>query len=293
MQNQENKTLAPDEIDLVRVFVVIIRYFVTNRKIFFYFNICAIVLASAYIILKSNVYESKFIGECQSIPDSRVVDLIADLETARSYQDWLTLAKKLEMKEADVKKIKSFEALPNITIEKEAKGLDDYSLSGGEISYKFGIIVKIKNNDILPALQNGIIKYLTANEYGKLRVDRFLENRKSLLYYLDQQIRNLDSLNLLFATKIVSSAYSSTLTSPGDYKGLLVSLKEKALMVEDQIKFCQPVMIIKPFIPFKEPVEPVIPVAFLLSILFFNVLAISFTALKSMRETYYLNRDKF
>jgi len=293
MQNQENKALAPDEIDLVRVFVVIIKYFINNKKIFYGFNAFAIIIATAYIIVKSNVYESKFIGECQSIPDSRVVDLIADLETDRSYRDWPTLARKLDMKVDEVKKIKAFEALPNITIEKEAKGLDDYSLPGAEISYKFGIIVKIKNNDILPALQKGIIKYLTINEYSKIRVDRFLENRKSLLFYLNQQIRNLDSLNLLFATKIVSSSYSSTLTSPGDYKGLLVTLKEKALMVEDQIRFCQPVMIIKPFVPFKEPVEPVLTLVYLISILFFNVIAVLYTAIKTMKKTYSQNKDKF
>jgi hypothetical protein len=219
--------------------------------------------------------------------------LIADLETDRSYRDWPTLAIKLNMKEADVKKIKKIEALPNITIEQEAKNLADYSLPGAEISHKFGIIVKVKDNNILPQLQKGIINYLTVNEYSKLRVDRFLENRKSLLIYLNQQIRNLDSLNLLFATKIVSSSHSSTLTSPGDYKGLLVSLQEKALSVEDQIKFCQPVMIIKPFIPFKEPVEPVIPLIYLISLIFFNFVAVLYTAIKKLKETYSLNKDKY
>jgi hypothetical protein len=293
MQNHENKALAPDEIDLVNVFVKVIKYFSNNKKIFFGFNILAFIIATCYLLLKSNVYESKFIGECQSIPDSRVVDLIADLETDRSYRDWPTLAKKLNMRETDVKKIKKIEALPNITIEQEAKNLADYSLPGAEISHKFGIIVKVKDNGILPQLQKGIINYLTVNEYSKLRVDRFLENRKSLLIYLNQQIRKLDSLNLLFATKIVSSSYSSTLTSPGDYKGLLVSLQEKALSVEDQIKFCQPVMIIKPFIPFKEPVEPVIPLIYLISLMFFNFVAVLYTAIKKLKETYSLNKDKY
>jgi hypothetical protein len=292
MDKEEKKILAPDEVDLVRVFVLTVRYFNKNKFVFLAFNLLALGLGSGYYFFKSKVYESKFIAECQSIPDSRVVDLIQDLDKIRENEDWSLLAQKLKMKVDEVKKIKEFEPLPNVVIEKEAKGLDDYLLPTTEISYKFGLIVKVKDNLILPKLQNGIIHYLSSNEYSTIRVDRFLENRKSLLKYLEKQIINLDSLNLLFATKIVSSSnISSTLTSPGDYKGLLVNLKERALAVEDQIKFCGPVMVIQPFTAFKYPVAPEGLIVFGLSLLFGNLVSFLAILIISLRKTYIENKD--
>ena len=291
MEKNPRKILAPDEVDLVRVFVVIVNFLVRNFKVFVVSTIFGLTLGAGYYVLKSNVYESKMIAECQSIPDSRAVDLLLDLEKIRLNEDWENLAGRLKMNIEEVKKIKKIEPLSSITIEKEATGLDDYLLPTTETAYKFGLIVKVKDNALLPKIQKGIVFYLSENEYSKIRVDRFLENRYDLLNYLNKQIRNLDSLNLLFATKLMESNNSSTINGPGDYKGLLVQLKEKALTIEDQIKFCQPVKIIQPFTAYKSAVEPVAFLVFLTAFLIGNGLGLIFISIRSLNKVYQENKN--
>jgi|GEM_PF-3086446 len=292
MNIKEKKILAPDEVDLVRVFVLTINFFVKNRFIFIFSTVLGLAAGSAYFKLKSNVYESKLIAECQSIPDSRVVDLLLDLDKIRKYEDWKQLASKLEMTESEVKLIKMIEPLPNITIEKEAKGIDDYLLPTTETSYKFGVIVKVKNNNILPKIQAGIVSYLTKNPYSNLRVNRFLENRKSLLNYITLQMKSLDSLNMVFASKVnTSSASMSTLTSPGDFKSILISLKEKSEAIEDEIRFTMPVRIIQPFTAFNKPIEPVFIEVIAIALLLFNVLGVIFMILRNLVLLYNKNKN--
>jgi hypothetical protein len=255
---KEGQKFAPDEIDLTGLFVRSVRFFYNNRFVFLISTVLAACGTSGYMYFKQNVYQSRFTAECMSIPDSRTVELINDLEGLRKNRDWEMLGEKLGMQPERARLIKKIEPLSNITIDKESKGVDDYLLSTAETAYKFSIIAFVKDNSVLPELQKGIIKYLSANEYSSLRVNRFIENRKSLLVYVNYELKKLDSLNSLYADKLVHSSSSTSFSSPGDFKATVISLQEKKLAIEDELKFATPVRVIQGFTPFKNPVEPIL-----------------------------------
>lgn len=283
---------APDEIDLVRVFVRTVNFFKTNGTIFLLACFLAAGASAGYLFLKKPVYESRFTAECMSLPDGRTVELLNDLEKLRENEDWELLGRKLGMLPADVALIRKFEPLSNVAMEREAKKVDDYLLPTTEVAYKFSLIVKVKDNRILPLLQKGVIKYLSENEYSTVRVNRFIENRKALLQAIDEELKKLDSLNLLFADRLVRGSQGTTLVGPGDFKAMVIQLKEKRLSVEDELRFAQPVRVIQGFVPFKNPVEPVRLLVILEFFALFNVLALFFIVIRNLRSVYVQNQSR-
>ncbi len=278
---------APDEIDLVQVFVKVVDFFRNNRKVFLAFNLLGIALGLIYLKLKPPVYESKLIGECHSIPDSRSVDLLTDLDNLRVNEDWKLLSKHLKISEQEVKQIKRIEPLSNIAIEKQTKGLDDYLLPTLQISYTFGVIARVKDNAILPKLQNGIVHYLSSNEFSQLRYSRFYNNGNTLKDFIHKEIKKLDSVNTAFADKVVSGKNNVTsMTSPGDYKTIVIDLMGRIIDIEDQLKFSKPVTIIQPFMPFKKPVAPNPVFVGLIALGVSNFLALVAVIILSLGNTY-------
>lgn len=250
-------TQAPDEVNLTEIMFSVIRYFEVQKFILLAWTAVGLAAGAAYYKLKPNLFESKMVGECQALTDGRIVDLLLVLEKLRENKDWATLSQVLAMPKDQVNKLKKIEPLSTVGIEKKARGVDDYLLPTTEVAYQFGLTVLVKDNAILPALQNGISHYLTENAYSKTRVERFLENRKTLLTFINREIQILDSLNIRFAQKVVApNTQSQLMVGPGDYKAILVDLKERALSLEDQIEYADAVRIIQPFTPMKNPVEP-------------------------------------
>lgn len=278
---------APDEVNLTEILFSVIRYFEVQKFMLLAFTAMGLGAGGAYYALKPNQFESKMVAECQALTDGRIVDLLLVLEKLRENKDWSTLSQLLNMPQNQVDKLKKLEPISTIGIEKKARGVDDYLLPTTETSYQFGLSVLVKDNAILPALQKGIVQYLTDNPYSKIRVDRFLENRKTLLAFINREIQILDSLNLRFAQKAVSpGSQNQLLVGPGDYKAILIDLKERALSVEDQIEYAGAVRIIQPFSAIKNPVEPNLKQALLLFGLLGFGLGIVFTGLRKITVSY-------
>lgn len=262
------KPLAPDEIDLVAAFVSVVNFFRKNGLLLLIFIGLGLGLGVAYFKLKSNVYSSKIVAECMSLPDSRVVELLQVLETLRENEDWVQLGTLLGLQPDEAKMLKKFLPQSNVTIDKASKGVDDYLLNTHDTQYSFSLIVWSKDNDIWPKLQNGLIQYLSDNQYSKVRVSRFIENKTRMIEFTESEIRKCDSLNQLFAKKVINSNLNqSTLTSPGDYSAILVVLQEKKQTFLDELRFAQPVRPIMNFVRYSNPVEPNLIQVLLISVL--------------------------
>jgi hypothetical protein len=183
--------------------------------------------------------------------------------------------------------------LSNIAIEKQTKGLDDYLLPTQQISYTFGVVARVKDNNILPKLQNGIVHYLSSNEFSQSRYSRFYNNGNTLKDFIHQEIKKLDSMNTAFAEKVVSSNNNfSTLTSPGDYKTIVINLMGRIIDIEDQLKFSKPVTIIQPFMPFKNPVSPNPLIVALIAFVVSNTFAFFSIIVLGLTKTYRNNKSR-
>jgi hypothetical protein len=100
-------------------------------------------------------------------------------------------------------------------------------------------------------------------------------------------------MNTAFAEKVVSSNNNfSTLTSPGDYKTIVINLMGRIIDIEDQLKFSKPVTIIQPFMPFKNPVSPNPLIVALIAFVVSNTFAFFSIIVLGLTKTYRNNKSR-
>lgn len=259
----EQHNLAPDEVDLVAALVKLIGFFVKNRIFLLAFILLGAGLGFGYFKFKSKVYSSKMVAECQSLQDSRVVELIVALDHLRENEDWDQLGNLLKMSPDEVKNLKKLEPLSNVAIDKASKGVDDYLLNTHEPMYSFSVIAKSKDNTLWPKLEAGIVDYLSENEYSKIRVNRFKESRVQLLEAVNKEIKKLDSgsvasINPVGTLNSKGTSFEKALSEffKQQNASVIIDLHAKKQVYLDELEFSRGVRVVLGFIPYKNPIEP-------------------------------------
>lgn len=298
-ENTAKPALASDEVDLGQAFISVIHFFVKNGSTLLLFILFGLGLGGGYYARKKNVYSSKLVAECQSLQDSRVVELLQGLDHVRENEDWELLGRMLNIKPEEAKNIKKIEPLSNVAIDKESKGVDDYLLNTHEPMYSFSVILYSKDNTLWPKFRDGIIHYLTENEYSKLRVSRFIENRSQLIANIDKELKKLDSLDqemegtLRFkkhdTPRIPTKNQNFSTIAYQINSAVTVELQEKKQIYTDELRFSQPVRVIMDFIPYKQPVEPDIYFSVGFGFLFGLVSGCIFIIIRSLAQLYRKN----
>jgi hypothetical protein len=271
-----------DEINLADVLISVFDFFRRNFTIFLIFNILGIALGLLYFFSAEKVYSSRFTGECMLLPDGRTIELINDLDGLRKNEDWSLLGKKLGISADRVRQIKEILPLPNAIIDKESRGTEDYAAMVNPMPFSFSVMVKVSDNGILPDLQKGMVNYLSENQYNKIRVARFVENRKNLITSIDEEIRRLDSLFILDKAIRYKSVSNPESKNEITYKDLLFELHEKKEKIEDELRFALPVRVIQEFTAFRKPVFPILWQVLLAAFVLSNMLSLSFIAFKNI-----------
>ena len=256
LDNKSKNHTEPDEIDLAKVVISLVRFFQRNRITFLICNGLALSLGVAFFMMTDRIYSSRFTGECMLLPDGRTIELLKDLDGLRKNDDSVQLGIRLGMPIKSVKKIKEILPLPNATIDKESRG-SEYVQQYNPMPFSFSVMVKVTDNSILPEFQKGMIQYLGNNPYNKIHVSRFIENRKNLLSSVNIEISKLDSLFKLEKAMKLKTVSKPDKNNEISFKNLLFELIERKENIEDELRFAAPVRIIQEFTAFKKPVFPV------------------------------------
>ena len=286
LDNKSKIQTEPDEIDLAKVVISLVRFFQRNWITFLICNGLALSLGVAFFFKTERIYSSRFTGECMLLPDGRTIELLKDLDGLRKNEDWIQLGRRLGMGVKKVKKIKEILPLPNATIDKESRGTEDYVQQYNPMPFSFSVMVKVTDNSILPEFQKGMVRYLSNNPYNSIRVSRFIENRKNLLLSVNIEISRLDSLfrmDKVMRFKTVSKPETNNEIS---VKDLLFELHEKKEIIEDELRFASPVRIIQEFTAFKKPVFPVKWQIALACLIAGNFLAFFIIAFSNLSKAY-------
>lgn len=271
-----------DEIHLTDVLISVFVFFRKNIFIFLIFNTLGVSLGFLYFFRADRVYSSRFTGECMLLPDGRTIELINDLDGLRKNEDWTLLGQKLGMKAERVKQIKEILPLPNAIIDKESRGTEDYAAMVNPMPFSFSVMVKVSDNSILPDLQKGMVNYLSENQYNKIRVARFVENRKNLIASIEEEIKRLDSLFIIDKAIRYKSVSKPESKNEITYKDLLFELYEKKEQIKDELRFALPVRVIQEFTAFRKPVFPILWQVLLAAFVLTNIVALVFIAFKNI-----------
>jgi hypothetical protein len=206
-----------EEIDLINVFnsikVIVVKlvstflYIIKDsifsfKRLFALLSICLIIGIGLFFVIKP-AYKSQMIIEHKRLNNDQCAELINVLFDISKDKQFKSLAKKLNISEEEALNIKSINYLPlNERIETL---LEDST----KVSTPFKIEAKVFNNSILPALEKGILSYLTSNEFVISREKAELDYIDKMDKQIDTQICSLDSLK----SKIIETLKPKVQTS--------------------------------------------------------------------------------
>lgn len=246
---EQNKS-STEEIDLIFYFNRLKHYVLyyfrrlqRNRRLFLtiFFSIALLGLAMRFIIPKKYFTEALIISH--NIPADFV--MINYLQSLASDKNAFLLSKEL-----------------GIPI-KSAKGVAQISAVRMDSIFRFsqsdqtGAIIKInlaiKNIDIIPKVQDGIVHYLKTNEYSvkqRLTRERMLE---SLRNELIRKNKSLDSLSGTESNSIISRSTENGLilekaVNPVNVNQLQLEYYKQQLEIENDLDMLKNIEVVQPFL---------------------------------------------
>jgi|ERR1043165_9053232 hypothetical protein len=269
---EEIKDRLPDDIDL---FVLIERTILFFKKYKWIFLVAFLLgLATGIVSYKKlpNVYKSRLVLQSFTLSNPNFIQIIDNWNSLLKKGEHKSLAEAFNCSEktlSEVKQIKASE-VQKIFTQNNPNGIY--------------IDVFIRDNALLPELQNGIIYGLENNEYVKQQLGVKRENLRQLIKQVSIEITKLDSTKNK-VERIIGSRQGGSSSLMIDVSGLhgqLIGLNEKLLSLQQDLKFTSAVQVLQSFSKFSKPAGPNLIVTLGVSIIGFLALAYIVTLIRSI-----------
>lgn len=263
-----------DEVDILLILGNIVNFLKKNLKTFILCSIIGVVggVISFYLLPRS--YKISMLADSSILNGEEVITIIASWQTLLEKKEIELLANKLNVSPAVIKTIKKIEA------EKSKKIVSDDKREA------FLIKAEVFNNSSLNVLQAGIIYNLKNNEYVRKRVETKIENLELLKAKIKNEISQLDSIKLSIK-KLIKEGGSNTnafLTDPGNINLQSVSLYERTLQIDEEIRFVDEIQIIESFTAFKKPDSPKLVICVLGGLFMGLISAVIYIIIKNVKK---------
>ena len=155
---------------------------------------------STNAIATSGISEFERISDPREVMNQRTaINLINNLQIDVEKEDFSLLAEKLKISEDLAEQLKKIEA---IQIYREGQDGEKHNTP------KFEIFLSIKDNNIIPVIQNGLISYFTDNKYvANFYVKYQLTNQQEIIA-IENEVQELKALRISSDSKVDMSTVS-------------------------------------------------------------------------------------
>jgi hypothetical protein len=190
------------------------------------------------------------IADSGTLPNTETVNIIDYWQTLINKGDYVALASKLNLSVDAIKKINKIEAEDSqIGAMEAAKNKDVNS---------FMISAVVTDVQILDSLENAIVYALENNEYVKKRAAIRRQNLESLKNKITAEIAALESVKVSVKELLDKDRTTSgtILSSPSEVNLQIVSLYERILNLETDIKLSEDIQVIENFTKTTKPDGP-------------------------------------
>lgn len=247
-ENRNVPDYNDDEIDLKDLLKKIIGVFERGTKIILLSVLVGAILGLSYFFYSSIKYQSNLILSSDILELEHVQALFNPIESLLSEGNLELLAREFKIDEDVANQLKAIE-VENI-IEREADNEE-------ELNY-FKIAATVSNNEVLPELQQGIIKYLENNEFVKKRVELNREKFRILIQKVDNELKEIDLLKRRIEEGAILSSGGSNvvLMEPSNLYEQSLLMNEKKQSYIERLALIQSFEVVKKFTPFNEPFSP-------------------------------------
>ena len=151
-------------------------------------------------IATSGISEFERISDAREVMNQRTaINLINNLQIDVEKEDFSLLAKKLKISEDQSEQLKKIEAIQIYREDQDGKKHN---------TPKFKILLSVRDNSIIPVIQNGLITYFIDNEYVANFYDKYQMTNQQEITAIKNEVKELKELRNSSDSKVDMSTIS-------------------------------------------------------------------------------------
>lgn len=237
----------PDELDLIQLAAGFVRMLRRNIILILICVGTTTAIAVWITLTAHKVYESRMMLYSNILTESYCDQLAVNLRAIIKDENYELLAERL-----------------NITSD-QASQLRDIQIEGalqaGSIAQEADrlflvVTVKVIDNSVLPALQDGIIYYLGQNDFVKVRTQQKIQYYEKLIARVADEIEKLERVKERLSEGTYKSQGGIVVMDPSDPYAETVELYRDKLTYEEALRLVNSVQLVEGFSPLNTPVSP-------------------------------------
>jgi len=267
------KSKNPEEVDLLQIFLRAVNTVRANFWLILVFFCIGTALGLTYYYTSIKVYESKMVISSGILTRSYSKTLIDVLNRHRRDVNYKAIMNLLNVSEETVKKIihLDIENLSQIDDQKETD--------------RFIITASVRDQEIFPDLQKGLIHYLETNEFVRVRVEQNENYLKQMVAKMEAEIKDMEE----FKQKIITGAFFETakgnvMFDPTTVNSKILELTKEKINLQNSLALVNSVQVIEGFTVFERPTSPRLSISLISGSLVGLVFVAILIAFKSIRR---------
>ncbi len=266
---ESQKPTISDEIDLQELAIRAIQFFKRNFKFIAISSILFTLLSIVAYFLLPKIYESRMIVMSDILTESYSKEITESLKNLIKEENYDVLAVRLGLTENEANEIKSLE-IESVKKEKALEKENEQTI--------FIVTANIKNREILPKLQDGLVQYLRNNEFVKVRVRQRKETYQSLMEKIGEEINSLDSLKrrLFLGLPVYAKSSEMMLVDPTNIYSKIIELNKDKITYKNLLELADSIQLVEGFTVFQKPSQPKLSILLFIGFLSGFFLAMGF-----------------
>ena len=246
LENQPGSGNKSDDLDLIRLFERLLSFFKNYGKLIALFSFIGMLTGFTLYKIAPKQYASTLLLHSFTLSNTEQINIIENWNDLLKDEEYTVLAGHFNCDAAMLKKVSRMKAaeIQKLYIPNNPNG--------------FMVEVLVKDNAILDSLGKGIVYGLESADYIKAKL---ASRRSSLTQLIDKvrtEISKLDSTkkNIEYSINNNNQHSSSFIIDVSTINSQMISLNEKLLSFQDELKFTNAVQVLHKFEKFEKPVAP-------------------------------------
>ncbi len=267
--------IESDEVDLMQVVQSGVRYVKSYWTLFLLSVTLGTLGGLAAYHLLPPTYRVTMIADSRILSSMEVMSIVESWQELLKKKEWHALAQRLHVSDAVAGQVGKLEA--DLVNQKMVGSSPDDD--------PFLITAHVKDNRILEDLQAGMIHSLENNKYVRERVAVKKQNFDSLRRQINSQITDLNSLKGSLRRLVENGGGNAGafLTDPASINEIIVTLYEKRLSIDENLRFIDDIQVIEGFTRFDKPDSPKLSICLLVGFAAGLLVAIAIVAIRGVQ----------
>lgn len=236
-----------DEVDLFEFLLRVVNIFRKNFWLIVVFFLLGSALGVGFFFSSKKVFENKMIISSDILTESSAKTLFENANRYLREANSKVLAAQFQISEMAARQIGSLkiEALTKAESEDQKE------------SERLLITVEVYDQQILPELQQGLIRYLENNDFAKIRVEQKKTYFKQMLSSVEKEIKDMENFKTrIFSGDFFQSNKGNIMFDPTVVNSKILELTEKKIGYQNGLEIVNSVQVIDGFTKFERPIRP-------------------------------------